>query len=187
MDHSFLNKNIKKLVDQRNIFLLFSSVLSIVVILLSILLLTKRERTVIVPTNGTSYWIEENKASSGYIEKMGLFLSDLLLNRTPSDVEKRNRIILEYVDPSSYHTFRKLLLQEQEAILKNSQIFEFHSETSYVDAARAAFVLEGEATMMVSKKGSAAFCAQKSRKKYTLQFHCKNGKLYLTALKKEEA
>lgn len=141
----------------------------------------------IVPTNGASYWIEESAVSSGYVEKMGLFLSDLLLNRTPSDVEKRNRMILEYVDPASYHAFRKLLLQEQDSILKNSQVFRFQAETSYADPSRKAFVVEGESTILVGKKGSAAFCAQKSRKKYTLQFQCRDGKLYLTSLKKEEA
>lgn len=187
MDHSFLNKNIKKLVGQRNIFLLFSSAMTLVVILLSALLFFKKERIVIVPTNGSSYWIEESAVSSNYIEKMGLFLSDLLLNRTPSDVEKRNQIILEYVDPLSYHAFRKLLLQEQASMLKNSQVFRFQAETSYADPSRKAFVVEGESSVLVSNKGSSAFCAQKGRKKYTLLFQCRDGKLYLTSLKKEEA
>lgn len=100
MDNSILKKGTEKLVAQRNCFLFFSAALSIAVILLSVLLFFKNERIVVVPTTGSSFWIEDERVSSGYLEKMGLFLSDLLLNRTPSDVEKKNQIILEYVHPT---------------------------------------------------------------------------------------
>ena len=109
MDNGILETNIKKLVSLKNCFFLFSCILSLAVVLLTILLFSKRERVVIVPTVGSSYWIEEGNVSSSYIEKMGLFLSDLLLNRTPSDVEKKNQIILEYVHPSFYHEIKKSL------------------------------------------------------------------------------
>ena len=187
MDQTVLETNIKKLAGQRNSFLFFSITLSFAVLLLAVLLFTKNERVVVVPTNGTSYWIEEEKTSSGYIEKMGLFLSDLLLNRSPADVEKRNAMILQYVHPSSYHEIKKLLLQEQESILKGNQSFYFRTEKNFADAQRNAFVVEGEFFVVVGKEGISSSVTQKSRKKYTLRFSCENGKLLLTSLKKEEA
>ena len=185
MDNSILKKNTEKLVAQRNCFLLFSAVLSVAVVLLSILLFFKNERTVIVPTTGPSFWIEDTKVSNAYLEKMGLFLSDLLLNRTPSDVEKKNQIVLEYVHPAFYQEIRKTLNQEKETILKGQQSFFFRTERSFVDLSTEAFVIEGDCLVLVGKMGETPFCAQKERKKFTLQFHCQNGKLLLTSLTKE--
>jgi len=187
MDQTVLKTNLNKIAGQRNSFLFFSITLSFAVILLSILLFTKKERIVVVPTSGSSYWIEEGKASSGYIEKMGFFLSDLLLNRSPVDVEKRNGIILQYVHSSAYHEIRKALLQEQESVLKGDQSFYFHPERNFADPQRSSFVTEGDLLVVVGKEGKGPSVIQKSRKKYTLRFSCEGGRLWLTSLKKEEA
>jgi type IV conjugative transfer system protein TraE len=187
MDQTVLKKNLNKISGQRNGFLFFSIILSIVVLILSLLLFTKKERIVIVPTSGTSFWIEEGKASSGYIEKMGLFLSDLLLNRSPVDVEKRNGIILQYVHPASYHEIRKHLLQEQESLLKGDQSYYFHAEKNYADAEQNAFTLVGDFVVVTGKEGRSSSVSQTGRKKFTLKFACESGKLLLKSLKKEEA
>lgn len=187
MDQTVLKTNLNKISGQRNGFLFFSIILSIVVLLLAILLFTKKERIVIVPTSGTSFWIEEGKASDGYIEKMGLFLSDLLLNRSPVDVEKRNGIILQYVHPSSYHEIRRLLLQEQESLLKGDRSYYFHTEKNFADGEQNAFIVLGEFVIVTGKEGKSSSVSQKSRKKFTLKFACESGKLLLKSLKKEEA
>lgn len=186
MDQNILNTNIKKITRQRNGFFIFSIVLSFSVLLLSVFLFAKKERIIVVPTNGDSYWIEEGAASSTYIEKMGIFLSDLLLTRSPVDIEKRNSIVLQYVHPSAYHEIRKLLLKEQENIIKGDQSFYFHSEKNYIDPTRMAFVTEGEFFVLIGKDGKEPSVTQKTRKKYTLGFSCENGRLLLTSLKKEE-
>ena len=186
MDQNVSKHHVNKLVGQRNYFLFFSGVLSIAVVLLSCLLLFKKERIVIVPTSGMSYWIEEGKVSSGYVEKMGLFLSDLLLNRSPADVEKRNEIILQHVHPSAFHEMRKLLQQEQKSILQGDQAFFFRSEKSFIDMKSLSFVIEGGSYAAIGKEGKDPSFTQQHRKKYTLRFTCENGKLYLTSLKKEE-
>ena len=175
----------QRLVRQRNRLYFFSAVLSLAVLLLSILLFLKKERWVIVPTQGASFWIEENRASSAYIEKMGLFLADLLLNRSPSDVDKKNKIVLEYAHPSFYQDMHKSLTQEKEAIIKGNQSFVFRPERTYVEATES-FVIEGEFFVFIGKRGESAFCTQQGRKKYTLGFCCQHGKLLLTSLKSEE-
>ncbi len=187
MDQSVLKTNLNKLSGQRNCFLFFSIVLSFAVLLLAVLLFTKKERVVIIPTQGESYWVEEGAASSGYIEKMGLFLSDLLLNRSPADVEKRNAILLQHVHPSAYHEFRKLLIAEKESLLKGNQSFYFQTHKAFADVKRSAFVIEGDFFVVVGKDGKELSVTQKNRKKYTFRFSCENGKLLLTSLKKEEA
>lgn len=185
MNRDLLKEYLGKLVGQRNSFLLFSAILAVAVVLLSAMLCFKKERIVIVPTTGASFWVEEGKVSSGYIEKMGLFLSDLLLNRSAADVEKRNQIVLQHVHPSFYPSFKKLLKVEQEGILRGDQSFFFRVENSHVDAARNAFVVEGESVLLVGH--GAKEIAQNEKKRYVLQFQCENGKLLLTSLKKEMA
>jgi len=169
---------------QRNILLLFSAVLAFSSSLLAVLLFFKTERTIIVPTSGSSFWVEEQRVSSEYLEKMGMYLSDLLFNRSPADVNKKNQTILEYVHPSSYHEIKKLLRREQEAIEKGNQSFFFRIERTFVDMEQNAFIAEGEFIVFVGKNGEAPFCAQNERKKYVFHFACLNGKLLLTSLKK---
>lgn len=186
MDSTFLGTHIKKIIAQRNIFLFLSIFLCGAVVLLSILAFTKKERIVIVPTIGPSFWIEDSNASSAYLEKMGLFLSDLLLNRNASDIDRKNQLILEHAHPSFYHEIRRQLLRDRENILQNDQSFFFRAEKSYVEATKNIFVLEGEFLVMIGKGGQKPSCAQQERKKYTLGFQCQNSKLLLTSLKRED-
>ncbi len=186
MDSTFLGTHIKKIIVQRNIFLFLSTLLCGAVVLLSILAFTKKERIVIVPTTGPSFWIEDGRVSTVYLEKMGLFLSDLLLNRNPSDVDRKNQMILEQAHPIFYHEIRRQLLQDRENILQNDQSFFFRSEKSYVDATKNCFFIEGEFLVMIGKNGQTPSCAQQEHKKYTLGFQCQNSKLLLTSLKRED-
>lgn len=181
-----MQKNAQKLVSQRNIFLFLSSALLLLVFLLTILLFSKNERTVIIPTVGPSFWVEEGRVSNTYLEQMGMFLADMLLNRSPADVDKKNQTILEYVHPAFYHEIRKQLVQERENIVKDDQSFLFRAERHYVDAAKGSFVIEGEFLVFVGKVGEIPACAQQERKKYNLFFECLNGKLLLKSLKKGE-
>ena len=150
------------------------------------MLLNKKERVVVVPLSGESFWIEDTRVSSGYLEKMGVFLSDLLLNRSPADVEWKNRAILEYVHPKFYHEIKKTLSTDQAEILKHNQSFVFQSERSYAQTDKMTFIIEGEALVLVSKNGNTTACAQQERRIYHLGFQCQNGKLLLVSLKKEE-
>lgn len=185
MDNTTFQQNIGKLASQRNCFLLFSLILSVVVVLLSVLLFFKKERVVVVPSNGPSFWIEDTKVSDAYLERMGIFLCDLLLNRTPSDVEKKNQIILEHVHPAFYQEIKKTLSREKDALLKGQQSYFFRTERGYIDGEQGKFVTEGEFLILVEKGGESPYCAQNERKKFVLQFQCLNGKLLLTSLKKE--
>jgi conjugal transfer pilus assembly protein TraE len=186
MDPALMKQNVGKLISQRNIFLIFSLLLTVATVLLIVLLFAKKERIVIVPTTGPTFWIEEGKASSGYIERMGIYLSDFLLNRSPIDVSKRNQVVLEHVHPSAFHEFRKLLQQDEASLIKNDQIFLFTIQNSAVDLANHSFIIEGDALILVGKKGDAPVCMQSSRKKYTLRFRAERGRLFLISMKKEE-
>lgn len=179
--------HISKLSSQRNIFLLFSSMLVLAVVLLSILLYKKQERIVIVPTTGSSFWLEGNQTSQAYVENMGVYLADLLLNRSPIDVEWRNKKVLSHIHPTFYHQARKLLEEEKKKILdrKEANII-FRPSLSYVDEKHSSYFIEGERLVLVGKDGSESSVAQSDRQRYKFDFKCENGRLYLISIKKEE-
>ncbi len=186
MDVKNLSCNIRKLVVQRNIFLLFSILLALAVLLLSSLQFFRNEKIVIVPTSGPSFWVENSKVSSSYLESMGAFISSLLLNRSPADAEWKNKAILEHVHPAFYHEIHKQLLIDKENIIKDEQSFIFRAETCFANMSDYTFVLEGEFLVFVGKQGSRPSCAQMDKRKYTLGFRCQDNKLLLVSLKKEE-
>ncbi len=180
-----LSKNVKKLTSQRNIFLFFSVLLGGVVFLLAISLFFKKERIVILPTNGPALWIEDAQTSDTYLEKMGYFLAEMLLTRQPFDIDKKNRIILENTHPAFYHEAKRQLLQDTSNILKNDQSFFFKIERSYTQSKTQSFIVEGESLLFIGKAGETPVCADREKVKYTFGFHCENGKLLFRSLKKE--
>ncbi len=185
MDIATLKVNLHKVMAQRNIFLFFSVLLSVAVILLSCLLFVKKERIVVIPTVGPALWIEESRVSDTYLEKMGSYLSDQLLTRTPSDVERKNKILLEHVHPSFYQEAKKQLSQEKDRIIAANQTLLFRASRSYIDPTQQAYVLEGELLIFVGKIGDSPSVAQADRKRFTLEFQCEGGKLLLKSLKRE--
>ncbi len=185
MDIATLKVNLHKVMAQRNIFLFFSVLLIISVILLSCLLFVKKERIVVIPTVGPSLWIEESRVSDTYLEKMGSYIGDLLLTRSPSDVERKNKILLEYVHPSFYHEARKQLAQERDKILSSNQTYLFRPFRSFIDPIQHSYVLEGELLIFVGKIGDSPSVAQSDRSRFTFEFECERGKLLLKSLKRE--
>lgn len=185
MDIASLKINLHKILAQRNIFMFFSVLLTGAVILLSCLLLTRKERIIILPTVGPSLWVEESSVSDTYLEKLGTYLGDLLLTRTPSDVDRKNHMILEHVHPSFYHEAKRQLFLEKETIISADQTLLFRPARTFIDPVKQAYILEGELLVFIGKIGDSPSCAQSEKKRFTLQFNCERSKLSLTSLKQE--
>lgn len=186
MDVSFFVTNLKKLTQQRNVFFILVLSQSLVICVLAFLLNTKSERLIMIPPIGPSYWMEEREVSDSYMESMGIFLADLLLNRSPKDSEWRSHSLLKYAHPSSYHSIQAILNKENQQIEKEGYSFIFVVEESFIDKSSASFVVEGERQVFLSRKNSAPYCAQRDKKRYRLGFLCERGRLFLISLKEEK-
>lgn len=184
MDIKCLKESTRRLVTQRNIFLLLSLILSIAVVLLGTLLTQKKERVVLVPLTGASIWIDDKQASQAYIEKLGTYIAELLLNRSPGDVEWKNKAILEHVHPAFYHEIQKVLLKEKEVIQKDNQSYVFQPSKSYSQENPMMYHIEGEALILVEKNGKNPVCTQRETRTYELGFKCQSGKVQLVSLKR---
>ena len=150
------------------------------------LLAGKSERIVVVPTTGPSFWVEQSQGSDNYIEQMGVFLSDLILNRTPADVAYRNKIILKHIHPRSYHQIKRLLVQDIQNVIKQDQSYIFKPETSSIDPQTLSFITEGESLVLIGKPGKQPTCASQQKKRFTFRFQMQNGRLLLKSLIKED-
>lgn len=185
MDQKTFDTKNKKIVSQRNAFLLFSVVLAFTTATLSCLLFFKKERVVILPTTGSSLWLEDNKVSDSYLEKFGSYLADLLLTRTPSDVDRKNQLILKHVHPLFYHAAHQQLRQDRDTLIKSDQLLFFRKTRSFINPQDQTFTIEGDLMAFIGKSGEIPTCAQTEKKRFILGFQCQGGKLFLKSLKME--
>lgn len=185
MDRVTLDSKHQKVVTQRNIFLLFSVVMSIAIVLLSYLLILKKERIIVIPTVGANLWIEDTKVSDSYLEKFGAYVANLLLTRTPGDIDQKNKLLLEHIHPSFFHEAKKLLKQDRENTIQSNQSLLFRPARSYIDPLKQTYVSEGELLVFIGKTGEKPSCAQAEQKRFTFEFECQGGRLLLKSLKRE--
>jgi len=185
MNTIFFKKQIKRLVGQRNVFLLLTLAQSLAIVTLTFALKSREEKVVLIPPSGPSYWVEGSKVSPSYLETMGVFLSDLLLNRSPSDADWRNEVFLRYVDPSSYHQIKRSLSSETQGMKHDDTTLVFHPNQTSTNLETLTYTLEGQQIVYITPKQSSPSCGQSLRRRYTLGFRCQNGKLHLISLKQE--
>ena len=62
-----------------------------------------RERIVLTPpTIEKSFWVAKDKVSASYLEQMGSFMAYLTLDVSPSSIEWKKGMLLQYVTPDVY-------------------------------------------------------------------------------------
>ena len=186
MEKGTFQEKVKKIVSQRNIFALAVIALSLAVFQMSLLLKNKEERIVVIPTVGNSFWIEKGRVSKEYLKEMGIFLSNLLLTRTPADVLWRNEQILSHVHPSRYTLLKNSLMEEKKEMLQKGSSFLFEIQKSYPREKNLQFILEGIQKIYIEKPGKGAPLVQSKKLRYILSFCCEQGRLFLINIQQEE-
>lgn len=182
MDMKAYKQGIEKIHYQRNIFAFFGLILLLSNLLLAVFLFIKRERVVIVPpVVEKEFWVEGSCLSPSYLEQFGLFLSQLLLNKSPDSVALQNRILMRYVSPAYSPVFGKALDQEKEEMVQQKLSYLFFPSKVQIAPKLKQVVLEGERVVYL---GENEFL--KELRRYILSFDFPNGTLLLKELRKEE-
>ena len=115
MRFEYLQENILRLISQRNAWMGISALMALSNVILGSALLYKRERIVLVPPQITkSFWVQGNEVSKEYLEEIGLYMSKLLLDLSPSSFSYNHEVLLRYVAPQAYGTLKSQFLQEGE-------------------------------------------------------------------------
>lgn len=184
MDTNQFTLNIKKLTRQRNSAYTLIILMALSLLFTSAAAFFKKERVVVVPTLGEPYTLASN--DEVYLEKMGVFLSNLFLNRSPVDASWRNRNILKHTAPIFYHDLKHRLDQECEFMSENKeQAFIFYPHKSEADIKTLSFTTEGNRVVFVGKDGSKTHISQQDEKRYRFGFIRNGDQLLLASIKME--
>lgn len=119
MKADFLHHNILKIMSQRNAWIGLSALVVMSNMILSIALFLKSERIILVPPHITkTLWIEGGTVSKDYLEEMGLYMSKLLLDLSPTSFPYNHETLLRYTTPEAYGALKKQLLEDGDTYTK---------------------------------------------------------------------
>ncbi|HCU07346.1 MAG TPA: type IV conjugative transfer system protein TraE [Holosporales bacterium] len=176
MDFSLQQKRLTYLHVQRNILAGIVAVGLIVLLLQTWLLFFKQERVIISPPElNQSYWVEGHRFSASYLEEMAVFFSHLMLDVTESNVLAQGDIVLRYVLPEAYGTFKAKILDDRIKLQKMQLSLHFTPKTIEVVAG-----LVVEVAGVLAHHVASSRVAQ-SNDIYRITFANKKGRLFLAA------
>jgi conjugal transfer pilus assembly protein TraE len=185
MSHLFLEKNIKFLLFQRNVFMALSFLLVLIVLVLSTFLFFKQERIVIAPpVIEKEFWVDAKHVSPTYLEQFGYFLGQLLLAKSSQSAASQRSIILRHTDPGYAGILKQRLIEEEEVLKKQSTSYVFYPVEIKVNPEQMSLLLIGDRLVFIGGKE-----ASKEREGYILRFNYTGSRLLLKEVildKKEE-
>ncbi len=154
-------------------------------LLLTLVLLGKKTivQTVLVPPEvNRSISISNTATSKAYLEEMGVFLTQLLMNASPTTVEKQHQILLNYVAPEYYQALAQELTITKNYIRRNNITTMFIPRRVTGFEANNTVKLEGQFVVSAGDR-----IASKSQRILIISFKNNNGKISLTSIKEERA
>jgi conjugal transfer pilus assembly protein TraE len=138
---------LRKIIDQRNGYLVLASGLLILCLILSILVisLVGRERIVLMPPSmSKDIWVAKKTGSQEYFSRMTLFLAELVLNVTTDNVDYQQALLLRYVDPSVYPALKTQLTALADKIKHEHISTAFFPVDVSVDVQHSAVIISGD-------------------------------------------
>ena len=98
-----------------------SAILLLSNIFLSLCLIFKQEKVIVIPTGlKESVWIENSRVDPAYIEEMSAYFLHLALDTTPSSAAYHHRTLLKHVYPAKYGTLKSHLMSEAKRLKKDN-------------------------------------------------------------------
>jgi len=157
------------------VLLLIGSMLTNLILAGFAVRLSGRERVVIVPpVVHKTFWIEGERVSGEYLEQMGYFLSQLILNVTPQSVDYQAKVLLQYAAPGAYGELRTALLTAAERLKRDSATTVFSPRDLTVDEAGMKVAVRGQLTTFISDRR-----VSEAVKAYLVEFQYTGGRIYL--------
>ena len=150
-----------------------------ILLALNLLLADRTHREVLVPPEiSKTFWIEDKKASSSYLEQMGLFIIRNALDVTPAMFEYQSKQILRYTSPAAYGQLEAQLLAQGKRLARDN-ISTFFSITGVqVQEETQTVRFTGQLRTMLADK-----TVSEVPKAYEVAFGMKSGRVYLRGIK----
>jgi conjugal transfer pilus assembly protein TraE len=159
--------------------LLVGSIAANLVLALFAVRLSGQERIVVIPPSvHKTFWVEQERVSSEYLEQMGYFLMQLVLNVTPQNVDHQSRLLLQYASPSAFGELRTQLSTNAERLKRDSAATVFSAHDLSVDEGSLKVGVRGQLTTFVSDRR-----VSEVSKGYAIEFQYTGGRLTLKAFR----
>jgi conjugal transfer pilus assembly protein TraE len=124
---SYQHKRLGNLEGQRNVLGALVVILFVTNTLQGIRLFFRHERTIIVPPElRQEFWVEGQRFAPSYMQEMALYFAHLLLNVSPTTLGVQGDIVLRYVNPEAYGTFRTKFMADATKLSKDNASLGFH-------------------------------------------------------------
>jgi conjugal transfer pilus assembly protein TraE len=127
-----------------NFFLRTLSIMMAVGLILNVIAFRGEDKIIIAPPQiQREFWIEHDKASSEYLEQMGMFFALLGSNLSPSNAEYNIQTLISYVPPSNQPIVKAELSAQALYIKKNNLTQAFFPSTVEVDTETGSVTVSG--------------------------------------------
>lgn len=176
MNPVVLQKHSQILFLQRNILLFLLLVLLVCVFILSVCLLLKSSKTVIVPASLSREVMLENGSafSDEYLEEMSMFFAHLLFDLNAFNVVHNSHILLRHVDSDSYHVLSEYFKVEEQKCKKYNLVTKYNIQKIRILEGGKGVELEG-----ILESRFANDFVQRSNAKFVLEYGNIAGRLVI--------
>ena len=116
--------------------------LSVLLCLVVIVSIVGSDRTVIVPPNiDRTFWVTKEKASREYLEEMASYVAWLVLDVTPTTVDWKKNVLLNWVAPDQHAAMKTKMDIEAERLRSNNAATFFLVQQLAADEAKQSVVV----------------------------------------------
>ncbi|MCU6435336.1 type IV conjugative transfer system protein TraE [Undibacterium sp. Jales W-56] len=181
MDFAKLDNDIKEM-RRRNRGLglsvggLITALLACLVIILNLI---GTERTIVVPPSiDKTFWVTKDRASHEYLEQMGSFIAWLILDVTPTSIDWKKDVLLNYVAPDQHGAMKSRQEVEAERLKHINASTSFLPQQLVANETNQSVVVRGRLRTQVNGQETAL-----ETKAYLAEFQYMGGRIHLKSFK----
>lgn len=154
--------------------------LAILLCIVVIVSIVGSDRTVIVPPNiDKAFWVTKEKASREYLEEMGAYVAWLMLDVTPSTIDWKKNLLLNWVAPDQHAAMKTKMDLEADRLRGNNASTFFLPQQLAADEAKQSVVITGRLRRQIN----GADVSDPETRSYIAQFQYAGGRIHIQSFK----
>ena len=138
------------------------------------------ERTVIVPPNiDRTFWVTRDKASREYLEQMAGYVTWLMLDVSPSTIDWKRNVLLNYVAPDQHAAMKTKMDLEADRLRTNNAATSFLVQQFTANEKEQSVVVAGRLRRQIN----GADIGEPDTRAYFAQFEYAGGRVHIKTFK----
>lgn len=172
----------RRMISYQKLIVIVSLTLNLVTCLIAYRLIGL-ERTILVPpVVHKTFWVDSDKVSAEYLEQMGYFLLQLVLNVSPQSVDYQSKLLLQYAAPASYGEIKTAMAVVAERLKRDGASTVFSPRSLTTDERELKVAVQGSLTTFIGDRR-----VSETNKAYLVELQYALGKLYIKSFKEVNA